>query len=112
MVDVIVASVVGSLRAVPIGDEEIGFHGDLRLYHSNISMSGPEGIATTDDAPVDIREYVVRFTNGRVEWIRGGPVHDDRPQLTCEAMRRAWAQRQGAASDGGLRVATPDALLD
>jgi hypothetical protein len=100
----------GSLRAVPVGDEEIMFHGDVRLYHSNICMSGPEGFATVDDAPVDIREYIVRFTYGRVEWIRGGSVPKDGPQLTREAMRRAWDERQ--VPEGGLRVATPDALFD
>jgi hypothetical protein len=100
----------GCLRTVPAGDEEIMFHGDVRLYQSNICMSGPEGFATVDDAPVDIREYIVRFTNGRVEWIRGGSVPQRGQQLTREAMQRAWDERQ--VPEGGLRVATPDALFD
>ena len=103
---------IGSLRTVPVGNEEIPLHGDVRLYHSNICMSEPEGVATVDDAPIDIREYVVRFTNGRVEWIRGGRVHDERSQLTCEAMRQAWEERHSAPPDGGLRVATPGAFID
>ena len=91
----------GSMRAVPVGDEGIMFHGDVRLY---------KGFATVDDAPVDIREYIVRFTNGRVEWVRGGSVPRDGRQLTREAMRRVWDEQQ--VPEGGLRVATPDALFD
>ncbi len=42
----------GSIRAIPVADVDVDFHGDLVMYR-------------------DDRTYKVRFTEGRVQWIRG-----------------------------------------
>jgi hypothetical protein len=93
---------LGSLKTLQVGDEEVPFHGDIRMYRSNIGTAGPEGIAALDDARVERREYVVRFTNGRVEWIRGGLLDEsDRPHLTRAEMHGVWSAPEGKPAKGG-----------
>lgn len=84
---------VGSLRAVPIRDEEIPYHGDIGFCCTNIGAVGPEGFATVDDSPVDTREYLARFTSGRVEWIRGGRQPSAGVQRPRAELRRLWKER-------------------
>lgn len=75
---------------------EVPLHGDLDFGGCNISQSGPDGIGTDDDSPPWSREYVARFTNGRLERITGGidpdafagRVHRSRAELN-----RLWRER-------------------
>jgi hypothetical protein len=43
------------IRRVPLGVADTGFHGDIRFY---------------DSVDGEFFEYVARFTNGSLEWIR------------------------------------------
>jgi hypothetical protein len=53
-------------------DVTIPFHGDIRFYTTNLAASGPQGFATINDEPPCFREYVARFTEGRLARIEGG----------------------------------------
>lgn len=76
------------------GFEDAEFHGDLHIYYSNIAMAGPEGFATRDDAPLDSREYTIRFTNGCVERVYGGRRWDEaRVHRTRAELDRLWKER-------------------
>lgn len=91
----------GFLREVPGTEEwrEVSFHGDIRFYCSNVCISGPEGVATRDDRPPVFREYIARFTNGRLEWIKGGileDLHRGRKHLPREEMRRRLRQKKSS----------------
>jgi hypothetical protein len=49
----------GSMRAVPVGDVEVLFHGDIVFYTSLEDRPGRQWF-----------EYRARFTDGRLQWIR------------------------------------------
>ena len=55
------AHLIGSLKAVPIGDVEIPYHGDVYFYTS---------IGSRETGDYEWFEYQARFTNGRLKWIR------------------------------------------
>lgn len=50
---------LGCMRAVPVGDVELPFHGDLVFYTSR--GTGPD---------MEWFEYQARFTEGKLQWIR------------------------------------------
>ncbi len=50
----------GSLRAVPVGDRDTGFHGDLQFYK----------LVEHVDGQGEWFEYVARFTDGQLQWLR------------------------------------------
>ncbi len=52
---------IGSLRAVPIGDVEVPYHGDVYFYTS---------IGTREADDFEWFEYQARFTEGRLQWIK------------------------------------------
>ena len=51
---------LGSLRAVPVGDRYTDFHGDLQFYD----------FVEQADGQGEWFEYVARFTDGQLQWIR------------------------------------------
>jgi hypothetical protein len=84
--------------------EEVPFHGDLTFYASNVTASAPEGIATEDDVPPFWREYTVRFTNDRLEWIKGGlspEMYEGRTQLPREELLGIIFNRPRKYPDAG-----------
>jgi hypothetical protein len=74
----------------PVRDVEWPIHGDIRIFDDDSSAS---------DDPV---EYAVRFTHGRVEWIRR--VHIERPPV----LPTPSALRDPAAPDAMGRPASPE----
>lgn len=52
---------IGSMQAVPIGDVEVPYHGDVYFYTS---------IGSRDAGDYEWFEYQVRFTEGRLQWIK------------------------------------------
>ena len=52
---------MGSLKTVPVGDIEIPYHGDIRFYTSKEQEGADKH---------KWYEYCVRFTEGRVQWIK------------------------------------------
>lgn len=81
---------IGSIRAVPEGDEEIDYHGDVRFYDA-FRVDGEEG------ARVWI-EYEVRFTEGDLSRIRVVDVHElPPPKGTWEL-----GDREAPVHDSGL----------
>jgi hypothetical protein len=55
------AKFAGSLKAVPVGEVEIPYHGDIWFYTSKVGEDGKIK---------DWFEYQARFTDGRLQWIR------------------------------------------
>ena len=65
---------------------EIPLHGDLVFYTNNIRCIGPQGYVTKNDEAPLLLEYTARFTDGELEWIRGG--------VAKESMRRFRKMKQ------------------
>ncbi len=59
--------VIGSIRTVPVGDEEVPYHGDIYFYDS-LSVGNKPGEVWI--------EYKARFTEGRLSRIELANVHD------------------------------------
>ena len=57
---------IGSLKAVPMGDEEVPYHGDVTFYTST---------GTWEAADYEWFEYQARFTEGRLQWIKRVETH-------------------------------------
>lgn len=62
--------ICGMLRRVPTGDVEIPYHGDIVFYDWRVPGQH-----------TDLVDFVARFTNGRVEWIR---VDGEEPPVLSE----------------------------
>lgn len=58
---------LGSIRKVPVGDEEIPYHGDIYFYNS---------FAVRDEPGLVWIEYKARFTEGRLSRVEIADVHD------------------------------------
>ncbi|MGH3090684.1 MAG: hypothetical protein ACRDSJ_25675 [Rubrobacteraceae bacterium] len=67
---------IGSMRSVPVGDEEIPHHGDIFFYDS-FTMKGESGHRIW-------LEYRTRFTEGSLARIKVEDVHDLPPTKTVE----------------------------
>lgn len=77
------------------------FHGDLDFGWSNICAGWSGFYATYDDTEIDSRDYVARFSNGRLSRITGGREDSsewkrlDRSELD-RRHKEAWEARQAA----------------
>ena len=80
---------IGSMRAVPVGDEEIPHHGDIFFYDA-FSVKGEEGRRVWI-------EYRARFTEGSLVRIEVEDVHELPPTKTVELGGQPFE-----ASDSGL----------
>ena len=69
------AKLAGSLRTVPVGDEEVLYHGDVYFYDVFSSRDGSE------EAWI---EYKARFTEGGLSRIEVAKVHD-RPPIKMQS---------------------------
>lgn len=69
---------------------EVPFHGDIEFYGSNVRASAPYGVVTEDGGPVVYHNYVARFTDGRLQWIRGGASGDDTGRPVLSSMEEWW----------------------
>jgi hypothetical protein len=66
------------------------FHGDIAFYWSNVTGSWGELISTEGDAPPDGRDYLARFTDGRLARITDVTERwwSERKHVTSTEMRR------------------------
>lgn len=81
------------------GEDLSDFHGDLEFGWSNLTAGWNGFVATENDAEVDIRDYVARFSDGRLKRITGGREDTsewnrlDRAELHRRS-NKAWEARQ------------------
>ena len=84
--------VAGSIRTVPVGDEEIAYHGDIHFY---------DDFGVREETIRVWIEYKARFTEGRLSRIEVEDVHELPPTKTIELGGREYPASE---SDSGLIV--------
>ena len=84
--------VIGAMRAAPVGDEEIPYHGDVHFY---------DDFAIREEATQVWIEYKARFTEGRLSRIEVEDVHELPPTKTIEL---DGGEYPATESDFGLTV--------
>lgn len=84
--------VLGSIRTVPVGDEEIPHHGDIYFYDS---------FAVRDESGLVRIEYKARFTEGRLSRIEIADVHQFQKYENVVSSREPVVERTSDASGEG-----------